>query len=162
MRKQSPTPAVAMISPPIPGPMIREALNRLELRATALGSSRRPTICTVNAWRDGVSRTITRPLSAASASTSHTTATWVRASTASAAAQTIDAAWVTTRVRRLSRRSEITPPRRPRTAKGPNWQAAMIPTAPAEWVSSSTSHDWATLCTQVPDTDTAWPMNQSR
>ena len=50
-----PTPAVAMSSPAMAGPKMRDALKRLELSAIALGSSGLPTIWMVNAWRTGVS-----------------------------------------------------------------------------------------------------------
>ncbi len=60
-RKQAPGPAAAMTAPPSAGPTMRAPLKRLELRATALGSSLRPTIWNVRAWRAGWSRTSERP-----------------------------------------------------------------------------------------------------
>ena len=63
--KHQPTPTAAMTSPPMPGPKIRDALNRLELRATAFESSRRPTMRNVSACRAGPSRTMIVPLTAA-------------------------------------------------------------------------------------------------
>ena len=44
---------------------MREALKRLELSATAFGSSAGPTIRYVSAWRAGASSTCTEPWSAA-------------------------------------------------------------------------------------------------
>ena len=44
MAKHQPTPAAATTTPPTAGPTTRAALNRLELSATAFGSSSRPTI----------------------------------------------------------------------------------------------------------------------
>ena len=55
--KQTPTPKAAISTPAIAGPTTREALNRLALSATALGSSARPTIWNVSAWRPGASKT---------------------------------------------------------------------------------------------------------
>ena len=147
-----------MTSPPIPGPTIREALKMLELSAIALGSSARPTISMVNACRAGVSKTSTVPYAAASRSTSHTVAMWVSARTLSTAASTIEVACVPIRVRRTSSRSMTAPPSSPSTAKGPNWQAARMPTAAAEWVSWSTNQAWATFCTQVPLIEIPCPM----
>ena len=64
-RKQAPTPAVAMTTPAIAGPITREALRRPELRATAFGSSLRPTISKVRDWRPGASSTRATPPTAA-------------------------------------------------------------------------------------------------
>ena len=64
--KQKPAPASATTTPPSAGPTIRAPLNRLELSATAFGSSRGPTIRYVSACRDGASSTSTVPRSPAS------------------------------------------------------------------------------------------------
>ena len=56
--KQTPTPHAAMITPASAGPITREPLNRLAFSATAFGSSSRPTIWKVSAWRPGASKTI--------------------------------------------------------------------------------------------------------
>ena len=65
-----PTPTTAMSSPASAGPTMREALNRLEFKAIALDSSRRPTSWMVNACRTGVSSTVTVPVTPASRYTS--------------------------------------------------------------------------------------------
>ncbi len=116
MRKQIPTPVVAISTPAIAGPKIREALKRLELSAIALGSSERPTIWMVKAWRTGVSRMSTDPLAVASRNTSHTWALWVSASPASAAATHMSAAWVKISARRPFSLSASEPPNRPKSA----------------------------------------------
>ena len=62
-----PTPKAAIRIPAIAGPTTRDALKRLELRATAFGSSRSPTIWKVSVCRPGASNTSATPESAASA-----------------------------------------------------------------------------------------------
>ena len=111
-----PTPVVAMRTPAIAGPKTREALNRLELSAIALGSSERPTIWMVNACRTGVSTMRIAPDAVAMRNTSHTWALWVSARPASAAATAIDADCVNTRVRRPLILSASDPPKSPKSA----------------------------------------------
>ena len=60
-RKQMPVPPRPMITPAIAGPMIREPLKRPVFSAIAFGSSSRPTIWNVNAWRPGASSTSALP-----------------------------------------------------------------------------------------------------
>ncbi len=55
--KQTPVPNAAMSAPAIAGPTTRDALKRLAFSATAFGSSARPTIWKVSAWRPGASKT---------------------------------------------------------------------------------------------------------
>ena len=64
--KQTPTPQAAITTPASAGPTTREALKRLAFSATAFGSSSRPTIWKVSAWRPGASKTIAVLESAAS------------------------------------------------------------------------------------------------
>ena len=49
------TPSVAIDSPAIAGPMTRDRLNEVELRAIALTRSSRGTSSATNAWRSGIS-----------------------------------------------------------------------------------------------------------
>ena len=100
IRKHRPTPATAMSTPASAGPTMREALNRLEFNAIALGSSSRPTIWMVNDCRAGVSKMVTMPLTPASRYTSHTAAWAVSASAASVAALSMNAVCVTISRRR--------------------------------------------------------------
>ena len=55
--KQTPTPKAAISTPAKAGPTTRDALKRLAFSATAFGSSSRPTIWNVSAWRPGASKT---------------------------------------------------------------------------------------------------------
>ncbi len=57
IRKQTPTPKAAMMTPASAGPITREPLKRLAFSATAFGSSWRPTIWNVSACRPGASKT---------------------------------------------------------------------------------------------------------
>ena len=63
--KHQPTPTAAITMPPSAGPAMRAMLKRLELSATAFGSSSRPTIWNVRDWRAGASSTSAVPISAA-------------------------------------------------------------------------------------------------
>ena len=55
---------------------------------------------------------------------------------------------------RFGKRSAIAPPQAPASSIGANWSAAATPTAKPELVSFSTSQVSATVCTQVPETET--------
>ena len=144
------------------GPTTRAALNRLELSATAFGSSSRPTISKVSAWRAGASSTSTVPRSAASSSTSQVVMTPASVRAASTPAITIEMTCVQITVRRASRRSTITPANRPNTVNGRNWQSASRPTASGECDSSSTSQPVAMFCIHVPLTDITCPLKNRR
>ena len=63
--KHQPAPTAAIRTPANAGPKIRAMLKRLELSATAFGSSSRPTIWKVRFWRDGASKTSAVPVKAA-------------------------------------------------------------------------------------------------
>ncbi len=78
------------------------------------------------------------------------------------AANTAGAAWVANNTRRLSYRSASTPPNGPNSRSGRNCSADTTPSAVPLPVSSSTSHDWATRCIQVPDSEITCPVKYSR
>ena len=158
-RKQTPTPATATTTPPAAGPTTRAALNRLELRATAFGSSSRPTISNVSAWRAGASSTSTVPRRPASSSTCQAVTTPTSVSNVRMAAIAIETTCVQITARRASRRSTTTPAN---TVNGRNWQSASRPTATGECVSSSISQAVAMFCIQVPLTEITWPEKNSR
>ena len=61
MRKTHPVPTPAMRTPAIAGPIIRAALNDVELRATALGTFSSTTRSETNVWRAGASKAVTHP-----------------------------------------------------------------------------------------------------
>jgi len=69
---------------------------------------------------------------------------------------------VTIRIRRLSKRSAMTPPHVPASSIGTNCRPAVAPSATALPVSLSTSHACATDCIHVPDTEMAWPKKYRR
>ena len=58
MRKQTPTPVVAMSTPPIAGPTTRARLTIVELRLTAVRRLSRPTISSMNDCRAGFSKAL--------------------------------------------------------------------------------------------------------
>jgi len=60
--------------------------------------------------------------------------------------------------RRLSTRSAMTPPYGASNSTGSVCSATITPSAVAEPVSDSTSHDCAAICIQVPISEVAWPM----
>ena len=68
-------------------------------------------------------------------------------------------------VRRLSRRSAITPPHTPNSSMGRNCRATISPRAEpavARPVSSSTSQLWAVVCIHVPLREISWEKKKSR
>ena len=83
-------------------------------------------------------------------------------STARIAARIIIAVWTQSRTRRFGNASAATPANSPRMMTGRNWAAATMPSQIGSWVSSRTSHAWATCCIQVPTSETAWPAKKSR
>ena len=70
--------------------------------------------------------------------------------------------WVTRSTRRLSIRSANTPPSGPNRNIGRNLAAVVRPSWVPLWVRSSTTKDCATVCIQVPATETSWPKKNSR
>ena len=67
-------------------------------------------------------------------------------------------------MRRLSKRSVITPDTSPKSVNGPNRQTESRPTArPRECgVSSTTTQAIAMFCIHVPQTDVIWPAKKRR
>ena len=58
---------------------------------------------------------------------------------------------------RLSKRSASSPPQAPNSSTGRNWSPAVMPTAAPLPVSCTISHISATICIQLPETETTWP-----
>ena len=58
-------PITLIRTPAMAGPITRAPLKIIELSAIALGKSSRPTISTTKVWRAGMSKAVTRPLTAA-------------------------------------------------------------------------------------------------
>ena len=65
-------------------------------------------------------------------------------------------------VRRLSKRSAITPENSPKIVNGPKRQNDRIPMATGSRVSDSTNQYMAMFCIQVPLTETTWPVKKRR
>ena len=82
--------------------------------------------------------------------------------TANTPASSPDSVWVTYSTRRRSIRSANTPPSGPNTNIGRNLAALVRPSWVPLWVRSSTTKDCATVCIQVPATETSWPKKNSR
>ena len=151
-----------IVTPAMAGPMMRPALKMVELMATALANSSRPTISTAKACRVGVSTAEMTPTATASTITCQTVTVWVTASRPRINAAPARALWVRSRSRRLSDRSASMPPQSPSTTEGRNCSAVTTPSAVAEFVSCSTSQSWATRCIQVPVSETSCPLANSR
>ncbi len=61
IRKAQPVPIAAMTTPETAGPIIRAALNEVELSATALCRSASPTSSATKVWRTGASNAAALP-----------------------------------------------------------------------------------------------------
>ena len=85
----------------------------------------------------------------------------VQVTIASAAANAIASDCVTSSTLRRSARSASSPPKRPKSRVGMNWQNVTIDTQNAEFVISSTSQLSATFCSQVPMFETRAPLQNS-
>ena len=110
MRKQTPSPTVAIRIPATAGPIMRATLTSTELRLTALRRCSGPTISSMNDWRDGFSNALLRPRSAARMPICQTWTDPVTVSTPRISACTPIAVWSAIISRRLSTRSATTPP----------------------------------------------------
>ena len=155
--KQGATPQRAMITPAIAGPTIRAEWTSTELRLTALTTRSGPTISITNACRAGLSTARTSPRRAITANT-------IQASTAPRAvranrtvAGTAIPVWEIISSLRLSKRSASAPPIAPNRRIPENCRAVARPTATPEPVSSRTSQSSATICIQLPASETTWP-----
>ena len=110
IRKQTPSPTVAIKIPATAGPIMRAVLARTELRLTALRRCSGPTISSMNDWRAGFSNALFRPRSAARRPICQTCTSPVTVSTPRISACTPIAVWSAIVSRRLSTRSATTPP----------------------------------------------------
>src|SRR5262245_14081545 len=156
------TPYRAMTRPPSPGPTMRAALNEAELRATALATLARPTISATSDCRAGWSSTFTRPEQKARRATCQYS-TWPEATRAAR-----PKAWppcaicVITMSRRFCTRSARAPEAREKSRMGANWSEPISPSLKGDEVSWRTSHDWATVCIQLPVWATIWAPKKRR
>ena len=156
------TPAWAMTSAAIAGPVIRAEFITALLSAMAFGICARPTISSTNALWAGWSTTVTSPRPNAIAYTDQTSAASVSTSSQRATARTPANDWVITRRLRRSNRSDKRPPHSPNSSTGANRTAKAPPTAAPLSVKVSSSQASAMICIHSPTDDTSWPKKKSR
>ncbi len=157
IKKQGATPTVRISAPPAAGPKIRAAWIKTLLRPTALTTRSAPTISITKLWRVGLSTELTAPRAKTSANTIHGSTVPEAVSPQSASAGSAIAVWVTASSLRFGQRSARTPPQAPKTRIGKNCSAEVTPTAIPLPVSSRISHISATICIQLPLSETIWP-----
>src|SRR5439155_19571922 len=109
-RKQTGTPTAPMITPATDGPTTAAPLNTEELSAIAFIRSCLPTISTTKDWRAGTSKALMVPVAAAAIRTSQYIAWPLELSRKSENEGIVNAAWVTSRIERLRKRSATIPP----------------------------------------------------
>ena len=147
-----------MTAPALAGPMIRALWTMTEFSETALTTRSAPTSSMTKLWRVGLSTALTAPRTKTSAQTIERR----RPSPPTVSAKSVSAgsamsAWVTMSTRRLGRRSASSPPQAPKSRIGTNCSPAVRPTAAPLPVSWTMSHISATVCIQLPETETIWP-----
>jgi hypothetical protein len=157
-RKHGATPRSAITAPAVAGPTIRAVCTMTLLSETALTSRSAPTISTTKLWRAGLSAAFTDPRTKMRASTIHvwTTPPAVRAQSVSAGIA-MSACVIISR-RRFGMRSASRPPHAPATRIGRNWSAAARPTIVPLPVRRRMSQTSATVCIQLPASETTWPV----
>ena len=155
--KQVPTPASAMTAPAVAGPMIRALWTMTEFSETALTTRSAPTSSMTKLWRVGLSTALTAPRTKTSAHTISGVTVPPTVSAKSVSAGSAISACVTMSTRRFGRRSAISPPQAPKSRMGTNCSPAVRPTAAPLPVSWTMSHISATVCIQLPETETVWP-----
>ena len=141
----------------IDGPTTRAAFMLTLFSVMALLTSSGPTSSSTKVRRAGVSTTATKPSPMATANTIQSCTAPVTVSSPSSSARDAAAIWVAISSLRVSKRSTTTPPSGPKKVTGRNWQAVTRPSSVLLPVSCSTSQPWATVCIQVPASETAWP-----
>jgi len=161
-RNAAAMPTVAMTMPPMAGPITRAPLNIAEFSATALMRSSRPTISMPNDWRTGMSTAFATPRASAMRTSIQIWIEPVTTSRKTMTARIIFVTCVAMSSRRLGHESAMTPANSPNTRTGRNCAATITPSQIGSCVSVRTSHDCATCCIQVPMSEIAWPMKNSR
>ena len=114
-----------------------------------------PTISTTKLWRAGLSSELTAPRAKTSANTIHGSTAPVAVSAHSASAGAIIAVCVAISSVRFGQRSASTPPQAANRSIGRNCSAEVTPTAIPLPVSSRISHISATICIQLPLSETS-------
>ncbi len=161
-RKHTPTPTVAMRTPPMAGPTARAAFTVTEFSVIALRSSSRPTISRTNACLAEFSKALFRPRMTARRQTSQNVTAPSTVSSPSTRAWQPMASCRTIISLRLSTRSATTPPYGARSRTGSVCSATTSPSLVLECVSTRTSQDCAVICIQVPASEIDWPAKYSR
>ena len=146
-----------MITPAIAGPVIRAEWTRTLFRLTALRTRSGPTSSITNACRAGLSTARTRPRRPITTKTIQACAEPLTARMKSSIAGTAMPVWVTISSLRLSKRSASDPPSAPNRRMPVNCSAVAIPTAKPESVSVRISQSSATICIQLPASETICP-----
>ena len=159
MRKTQPEPTAAIRRPAIAGPIIRAALNDVELSPTALERSASSTSSETNVCRAGESKAETQPSRNANTYTCHNCTSPATVRMPSPRASAPMAAWVAKTSFRRSRWSAAKPVNGSNRTCGPNCSDMTTPTAVALWWVSwvRTIQSWAVRCIQVPTFDTSAP-----
>jgi hypothetical protein len=155
--KQGPTPTVAIRIPATAGPTRRAEWTRTLLRLTALTTRSGPTISIAKLCLVGLSTALTVPRTKTSVITIQGATTPLAEIASRASAGAAISAWVTISSRRLAKRSASTPPQAPKRRIGRNCNAVVIPTATPLPVSERTSQTSATICIQLPESETICP-----
>ncbi len=161
-RKHTPTPTVAISTPPMAGPTALAALTVTEFSVIALRSSSLPTISRTKACRVEFSNALFRPRTMASRQTAQKVTAPVTVSRPRTSACRPIASWRTIMSRRLSTRSATTPPYGASSSTGSVCSATTKPRSVLEWVSTRTSQDCAVICIHVPASEIDCPVKYSR
>ena len=162
--KTQPEPRATIERPPTAGPIRRAMLKDAEFSATAFDAFSIATMSDTNACRAGASNAFAMPKHAANTSIRGSVITCVSSSAATPRARSISVVWVTSRIRRRSKRSATRPVRPTRTRGGPNCRAIVAPIALASLCVSSvsTTQSCAVDCIQPPMFEMIAPKNQTR
>ena len=160
--KHGPTPSSAITAPAAAGPAMRDVWTTTELSATALTIRSGPTSSITNAWRAGLSIASTEPRASTSANTISGVMCPVAVSPHSASAGSAISACVYWSSLSFGSRSASRPPQAPNSSIGRNCSAAVRPTETPEPVSCTISHISATICIQLPEIETTWPVKYRR
>jgi len=156
--KQGSTPKPTISRPAIVGPIRRPAWISTLLRLTALTRRSGPTISIAKLCRVGLSTALTLPRRKTRTNTIQGATAPLAVTASSTRAGAAISAWVTISSLRFGKRSASTPPQAPKSRIGRNCSAVVRPTARPLPVSESTSQTSATICIQLPEIETIWPV----
>src|SRR5688572_9017963 len=161
-RKLAPGPRVAITRPPSAGPTARATLNDRLLRATACGSSRRPTSSGTVACQAGELIAVPSPMAKAQPRSDQAVIRPVRVSRPRAAAPTSIQSCETSSTRRRSRTSARAPAGRARRKSGSPRAAWTSETMAGDGSSEVISQPSPTSCIQVPMLEASEAIHRPR